>query len=532
MPITTNSQELPVAIVGSSKFGIHDIISAERTYNMFVSDGWLVNFSGYNLSLRATLAQAEGRGCFHSVRGNFVLMFVAGGVYRANNLTDTPVFIFSLNTSSGEVFADENLASQIMIVDGVDAWIYNWRTGNFGRPSVILTQVGAGSLIPNYVTYQNLRFIVGNGATTAEGSQWYGYSPATAGPNMDIELSSDYITLTLQTKPDYAKAALRIPGKGNSILVFGTTVCEIWQDVGDPVTSYRRNSTVNIDYGCASVATIGASDDYIAWLGINEKSAPSIMVMTGGSAERLSTDGIDDLLSTVDVPSDSTAIFYRQDGHVFYILTFFNPLDNFTITYDFTTGKFYDLTDWDFTYHPARQVVYFKNNICFISRKDGHLYEMSNRDTSYSVNDQQVYQIPRVRVCDTQRFPRPEKFRVNLLTFTLENGTEPGENFAQDCVGHILMEDTGLYMLTEEGLPLLLENGSCGLYQPRIDVSISKDGGRTFGNVVPYYMHPTGYYKCQPRFPRLGTCNLFTSQFRFWGFWRFTINNGYIEVSS
>src|SRR5690606_31607021 len=108
---------------------------------------------------------------------------------------------------------------------------------------------------------------------------------------------------------------------------------------------YQRNSSINIDYGVASVSTIAANDDMIAWLGVNEKSSPAIMVMTGGRATRISTDGIDYLLSRVQNPDISTGMFYRQDGHVFYILTFYHPDDNFSIMYDFTTEKFFDLTD-------------------------------------------------------------------------------------------------------------------------------------------------------------------------------------------
>src|SRR5690606_33399564 len=155
-------------------------------------------------------------------------------------------------------------------------------------------------------------------------------------------------TLALQTKPDFAKGILRIPGKGNNVLVFGSTVAEIWNNVGG-IAVYQRASSVNIDYGVASVATIAANDEVVAWLGINEKSSPALMAMQGGGASRISTDGLDHLLETVKHPENSTAVLYRQGGHLFYILTFYHQEDNFTITYDFTTKRLYDLTDWDFT---------------------------------------------------------------------------------------------------------------------------------------------------------------------------------------
>jgi hypothetical protein len=86
-------------------------------------------------------------------------------------------------------------------------------------------------------------------------------------------------------------------------------------------------------------------------------------------------------------------------------------------------------------------------------------------------------------------------------------------------------------IITEDGLQMLDEGGYCGIYSPRIDVRISKDGARTFSSAYPYYMNNVGYYNNQPRFERLGAANVFTVQLRFWGFWRFIAYNGTVEIS-
>jgi hypothetical protein len=119
---------------------------------------------------------------------------------------------------------------------------------------------------------------------------------------------------------------------------------------------------------------------------------------------------------------------------------------------------------------------------------------------------------------------------VNQFSFTIENGVEPGVDYQFECDGHILGEVSGLIMYSEDDLPLLVEGGSCQIYQPRIDVTCSKNGGETYGNVNSYYMHKTGYYKNQPRFNKLGEANQFTIQMRFWGFGAIAIANGMIEV--
>ncbi len=525
MVMTPNSEQIPVKIVGSSVFGRHPIISDERTYNLFLSDDWLINFAGYNQAVEILGLGKEGRGLFHSVRGNFLVAVIAGSIYRIDpNLGFT--FLFAIGTTTGEVFMDENLSSQIIIVDGsATAYIYNY------SPTVNQVRVADFSgtsqdFIPNYVTYQNTYFIFGNGKTDSSGSQWYVYNADLATSAWSIKWVQ---TLTLQTKPDFAKAAIRIPSHGNNLLVLGTTVAEIWTNVSG-IQIYQRQSSINIDYGVASVSTIAASDDMIAWLGINEKSSPAIMVMMGGKADRISTDGIDYLLSLVKHPDKSTAMFYRQDGHVFYILTFYHEEDNFSIMYDFTTQKFFDITDWDFNYHPARQMAYFNNHIYFVSLKQGSIMLISSDITSISTDIQNDYEIPRIRKCDTFRLPGSERFIVNQFSFTIENGVEQGVDFQFECDGFILGESSGLRMFSENDEPLLVEGGSCQVYRPRIDVNISKNGGHTYGNTVPYYMHATGNYKNQPRFNMLGEANQFTIQMRFWGFGAVVAANGVLEV--
>lgn len=529
--MTPNSKPIPVKIVGSSIFGRHAIISDERTWNLFVSDEWLLNFAGYEQELELIAGSAEGRGGFHSTRGGFVLAVIGSSVFRINSdFGFTP--LGTISTTAGEVFIDENLSSQIMIIDGsATPYVYNYAVGSMA-PAVFTATTGSPPVfIKNYVTYQNTYFIFGNGNQDSSGSNWYvfrsGYNPASPATAFDIEYVQ---TLTLQTKPDFAKAAIRIPSHGNNLLVLGSTVGEIWTNVAG-LQVYQRQSSINIDYGVASVSTIAASDDIVAWLGINEKSSAAIMVMSGGQAKRISTDGIDFLLSRVHRPDKSTAMFYRQDGHVFYILTFFDASDNFSIMYDFTTDKFFDITDWDFSYHPARQIVYFNGDTYFISLKQGSLMRLSTEITSISTDNQNEYEIPRIRKCDTFRLPASERFKVNQFGFTIENGVEPNVNFQVECDGFILGESSGEHMFSEDDEVLLVEGGSCQVYRPRIDVYISKNGGETFSNPVSYFMHATGNYKNQPRFNQLGEANQFTVQMRFWGYGAYVVSNGQLEVT-
>ncbi len=550
MSITANAEQVPVSIVGGSNYGRYNTINAERTYNMFISDDWLIAFPGYRqITEILSTENLSGRAMFHSIRGGFLLVVVGNDVYRFDTVSETSTGTLVNSgtplTGTGEAFIDENLSYQICIIDSDHlAYVYNWDP-SFGENGIFgALSFDSGSQLPtgfsyNYVTYQNTYFVFGNANTTSIGSQWIvAQSNYTTTGDVTTAFQLKLVqTLALQTKPDYAIACLRIPGAGNNLLIFGTSVCEIWQQVGSSQV-YQRQSTINIDYGCISTATIAASDNIICWLAINEKSAPSIMVMTGSQAQRISTDGIDYFLSTIQFPAQSTAFFYRQDGHLFYQLTFYNDADNKTITYDFATQKFFDLTDENYNYHPARDVVYFDDATYFISLDDASLYKMDSDITAiedYKLSN--FYQIPRVRVCDTFRMASPEKFMINLFTFFIESGVIPNVTDMPECSGYILNEITNLPIYTEDtndpsDVPILVEGGSCGIYKPRIDVSMSKNGGITFSNSYPYYFHRTGHFNAQPRFNKLGVANQITFQLRFWAFSRIVIKNGLVEIRS
>lgn len=542
MTLTTDSEEIPVRIVGSSVFGIHQTISVERTFNMYITssgDGeeeWLVNFPGYAAILRLIETSVEGRGIFRSVRGGFLIAVAGAAVYRINLLDELPTQLGVINSSTGEVFIDENLSGQICIVDGLSAYIYNWILAPSAISAAVYLNVPGDTLFtPNYITYQNTYFVFGNSLVDANGSQWVVFQPNVA----DTPYSLDWVqTLTLQTKPDFAKAAIRIPGKGNNILVFGSTVAEIWNQIGGLLV-YQRNASINIDFGVESVATIAANDEVVAWLGVNEKSTPAIMASKGGAATRISTDGIDDLLQRVNYPASSTGFLFRVGGHNFYVVTFFHTSDDFSIMYDFTTQKFYDVTDWDFSAFPARQIVYYNNKTYFISFKNGTIFEIGIDLTTYDLfaNDQStaidlVKQIPRVRLTNTFRLPRPEKVKVNLFTFTIESGTTLQAYDTPVCFGYVIDEDPEVVILTEDDLPILVEGGYCYTNKPRVDLTISKNGGITFSNVVSYNLKATGQFQNQPRFINLGYAQQIGYEMRIWSNGRVVVKNGVMEIGN
>lgn len=500
---STESLQQPLDIVGSSSFGRDPKILASRTFNMIQSDDWLVGYAGYKKIL-PVLPGGNGRGIFTSIKSNSLIVVVGNKAFvvkvystsiNENVKTYTSSFIGLLDTNDGDVFIDENNTNQIAICDQKNLYIYNYVDETF------VTAVLPDGVIPGYVTYQDGRFIVPDSAS----ANWY-LSQVGNGLDWFWGASGEPVFGSIQTKPDFAKAALRFPGRGNLLFVMGNTVTELDTDVGGALFPYQRSTSINFDYGCINAATIAASGEIVAWLGYNEKSGPVIMYSTGSDIQQISTDGINFKFQQLKNPTKSAAFFVKLSGHLIYQLTFYDPEDNYSLIYDFNTQKFYDVTDEQMNFHIARRVAFFDNDYFFVSFNDGNLYKMDADFTSYDYGffedgSPKIWEIPRIRVCNNFRMPNASRFFVNNITFTLEQGNDP-------------------YNIREQNT-----------YQPRIGLSISKDGGYSFGSYVTRPVYKIGKRINRLNWWGMGAANDFVPQFRFWGKGPWNAFNGVMSIN-
>ena len=542
-----NSQSLSINICGSSTFGRYNRISAEKTVNMMLSktdkEEWLVNFAGYQQAI--ALPGGEGRGIFKSFRGNLMIAVVSEVVYRIDtNLQFTP--LGSLATNTGEVTIDENLNSQIGICDGVNVYIYNWSLAG-----VNLTVQNLMGQIPSFISFHNSFFNIGSQPTSTNPQQWTSWSFNT---NTTIQLTS---IQAIQTKPDVALAILRLPSQAANVLVIGGVVCEVFTGItsvqNGATQNYRRVNTINVDYGCISPSTIDSSDSYIAWLAVNEKNVPVIMVYSGQGAIPISSDGIDHLMETIQFPQESTASFRKIDGHLIYQITFFNPVDNLTLYYDFETQKFFHLTDELGNYHPARNFAFFNNITYFVSLNNGTIYQESTDITVYNENlpntnppnPALVYVIPRYRVTENLEAEDTDRFRINRFVVPIEQGNEAAFTTVSidpmNTITNDAFNPADDQIITENGsgrIPTVLETAGSGgpgkpyviPYQARVDMSISIDGGTTWSNIVSRGLNPVGYRKNILTWNRLGAANIITFRLVFISMFRVVINNALMEI--
>lgn len=508
IPKGYNEQTLPLGMVNGNNYGRYEKISDEETFNMIISDGWLVPSPGYRV-VASPNPDAKGRRIFYSSQWGNAIAVIGNVVYGVmsptpNNSRLSFFTIGFLETFFGSVFIDENIAGQIIICDGTEIYVYNWR--NPSNPPLIKavlpidTQTNA-PIIPGYITYQD------GYAITVDKKTSRGYlSNINDALDWNWSAIGGPVFFSIQTKATNAVAAVRAPGRGNLLYVIGEVVTEMWNDTGGARFPYTRNSSVSIDYGCISPNTIAAMDTIICWLGVNERSGPVIMVCAGSESMPISDDGIDYFLAKLKNPSQSYGFFFKQDGHLFYQITFTDPQDNFTLLYDFNTKKFFTMTDENMNYHIAQSVAFMGGNYYFVSLNDGNIYQMSTDLYEYDytldpTDDRKAYEIPRIRVTSNKRLSDNSRFTISNLNFVMEQGDDPnfkGYNPNQDIQPYI----------------------------PRVDLSLSKNGSSSFGSYVSKQLNPLGKRKNMVRWWKMGMANEVSFQFRFWSKTKVVVGEG------
>jgi len=566
-----NFREFPINIVGSSVFGRYPKISIEKTYNMFMSDAFMVPYSGYNVGITADQFKnaLEGRAIFTSTKFNELVVVEGPNVFLVNIIYDQTqhrisffqvFFIGTLQTSTGVVYIAENNKPQIGISDNTAFYVYD-PTLSPAFQAIPLT------FTPGYLTYHDTYFILAASndmstslLSTPANNTWHlsATDDGTVWPDASSSIGF------LQTKPDNVKAVVRFPSKGNMIFVMGSIVTEAWFDTSAQLFPYQRNNQFNIDYGCLQPATVAYMDEFVVWLAQNEKSGPVILYSDGGMPKKITTDGIDFLFSTLTKPEDSQAFLYRQDGHLFYHINFYT--DNLSLFYDFTREKFYHACDQNLNYFIASEVAFFKNQYYFVSKNNGNLFVFDTDITTYqdtdNMNNLITHEIPRIRTCANVRTPDQNYQVFNDIGFTIESGET---NYQQQDLGEIiLITQDARPLITQGGLPELVtqdlspllsqdglifvpqqvspdntalliaqQNANTGfgnLSLPHVDLSISTDGGATFGNEWAYYLPPIGVRKNRLMWWQLGIANDFVPQFKFWGLGRFVATDGLVNT--
>jgi hypothetical protein len=446
-------KQVPLDIVGSIGFQRFTKMSSENTYNMVVIGDFLVPAPGYELATKILVGSSvEGRAIFRSVSANLLVVVENSQVYTISTALGKS-FRGNLDTSTGPVFISENNNREIAIVDGLLLYVLRTDTFSFTRVTLDFT--------PVYIDYQDGYFIAATGIT----NQW-----RLSDLNNAMSWPADVNGVgLLQSKP--ADVTVATVAFNRQLFVFGKTVTEIWHDVGNTLFPYQRDNTSEINVGLYAVESLSANFNYVVWLASNESGSPTLVYSTGGAPITFSDDGIQFKISQLTNPQNCSGFLYSESGHIYYQITFYD--DNVSWIYDFDEKRFSTVTDNALNHHIARKGAFFDNHNFFISKNNGNLYKFSSSITTYDRES-----IPYIRITKNYRHANAARTIVSRLTLNMEQG-------ASDQV-------------------------------QVVELSVSRNGGYSYGNVATRTLNTLGNYSNRLDFWNLGSANDWVFQFRFY----------------
>lgn len=443
----------PLNLIGFSNEYSYPLVDSQRTVNMYVHGDRnsllpvLIDMVGYEKKVQLSDILV-GRKLFTKFNSNTLYGVIGDKVYSFDSLL-SPNNIGTIGTLIGNVYIAANNNDQVIFVDGSNGYLFDE-----GAPSFAQIVTAGFPANPEFVVYIDGYFIVNDGGT----NQFY-ISGLNDGNSWD---ASRFASLTAQ--PD------NVIGLGTvhrQLFVIGEISSEVWYNAGGADFPFRRQENLILPYGCAASGSIATGENRLIWLSGNENGVGSVVMTDGTIPIVVSTPNVDIAIQSYGNVSDAVGYIYKSDGHIFYELSFTTA--NHSWVYDITTGYWFEREYEGENRFKGQTHSYFLGKHYMLLYDEGNLYEISS---DFNSHDGTMFRRERTGI------RLKDKLTKRIIV------DEIGINFLQG-VG----EANGIY-----------EN-------PEVYISLSEDGGVTFGTRITAFLGKIGERKYKTYWSRLGIFN-------------------------
>lgn len=337
-------------------------------------------------------------------------------------------------------------------------------------------------------------FPYGTQSITNLDSRFIAPQPGTRSFSVSGQLTGLVWTPTIfGTKENYSSKLIAVDVLNGSLILWGGTDLEWWQDVGASPNPYQRINGATQTWGLAALYSRAYIGNTMIFLGQNPQGGVQVLKFNGYSPERVSDTDLEHIISRFVIHSDAVALTYMADGHPMYQLTFPNAGRSFL--YDDSTGFWYE-TQTGVSSIPVRHagelgiVFNAKNYIC--DSTTGNIYQLDTN--TYTENGSLI-----------KRQAISRHIRMDGNEFSISEMT--------------LEMETGVGLTTGQGS------------DPQIMMRVSKDGGRTFGPEIWRKLGKLGQYQRRVMWDSMGESRDFVFEWTMTDPTKFIITNGQAVVS-
>lgn len=459
-------------ITGSYNSQISSKIDSQRTVNMYLindnegkSNSVNQDMAGIIEILRVGTDTTQSCRLLFTHR-DFLYTIYGNQVYRINSDLILTSIGNPLSTDSGTVQYSTN-ENEIIFIDGIDGYLWNFTTNTATFPIPRTTTNSGFPFQPIDVTSIDGYFVVEEG----QSNNWF-----WSGLNDGLEFDPTNF-LKILSKPDQCVALATV---NRRMFLFGSVITEQWYN--DPVSNsqpFQRDNNMIFEYGCHAIGSLIENFGIIVWLASTKDGVESIRTTDGGPPVVISSPEIDHEFKEYEKSfdlTDAVSMLYKENGHMFYEISFSNA--NKTWVYDFNTRAWFErsMNNGD-RFVGQHYASYFGVNRVG-SSKDNRLFNLSS---SIGIYDDQNF--IRERISPPFSSKNLNSFRVNKIEIDMVTG---------------IASSNGLNS------------------EPEVFMSISRDGGVTFGNEIKASVGKIGQRKYKVNFFRLGTQDDFITKIRYY----------------
>lgn len=207
------------------------------------------------------------------------------------------------------------------------------------------------------------------------------------------------------------------------VWVFGSKTTEAYEDTGDVDNPFQPIKGSLFQIGAVGPWGVNVGGSTIRWVGQSEDASPSVFRLNGYNGTRISTDAEDARLGTATTLEDVEALYYEQDGHIFYALSCpsLGPGGTTLCVDDSSEQAWHDRSAWNAT--AAREDIWRVRGHAFV----GTVHVVGSRDSgSIWALDLECYDDDCAILRARRRAPYLGAENAWATIDRFEIGTEPG----------------------------------------------------------------------------------------------------------
>jgi hypothetical protein len=289
------------------------------------------------------------------------------------------------------------------------------------------------------------------------------------------------------------------------IFLFSQNFTEVWENAGAGTNlPFRRNNSLLMEVGTPALGSVSVGFDCMFFLAQDKDGLAGVMEVKGTESILVSNRALDFQLAQYAADpatgvADARGVLIKENGLIFYRLNFTLANHTFVLNVTMSTDKprWHEEEVLNGDRHPAQTHAYFDGVNYYGSYKQATFYIVSD-DTS--TNDGEV--IRRMRIGRQMTPEGYNRLRIDRFQLDLLQGSEDIDMAIEVDLLTELSQD----ILTESSINIILEDEEIVAgNQPHVFLSISRDGGQTYGNKLIANMGKLGERTFRTVWRKLGT---------------------------